>query len=78
MQMAWDLCSLPMFGHLKKEAFSKDWLQQENLNIALTGICDVFDLHAEKGLEIARNGIRSKGASPNLPVKTVSKLPGNA
>lgn len=53
----------------KERGIFEDWLQQENLNIALTGICDVFDLHAEKGLEIARNGIRSKGASPNLPVK---------
>ena len=56
------------------EAFKKrnlfgDWLAQDNLNIALTGICDVFDLHAENGLEIARNGIRTTGASPNLEVK---------
>ncbi|MFC1502088.1 Gfo/Idh/MocA family protein [bacterium] len=32
----------------------QDWLTQENLNIAITGICDVFDLRAEKGLAAAR------------------------
>jgi len=53
----------------KERGIFEDWLAQENLNIALTGICDVFDLHAEKGLEIARNGIRTTGATPNLPVK---------
>ena len=53
----------------KERGIFGDWLAQDNLNIALTGICDVFDLHAEKGLEIARNGIRTTGATPNLPVK---------
>ncbi len=53
----------------KERGIFGDWLEQENLNIALTGICDVFDLHAEKGMEIARNGIRTTGATPNLPVK---------
>ena len=53
----------------KERGIFEDWLGQENLNIALTGICDVFDLHAEKGLDIARNGIRTRGATPNLPVK---------
>ena len=45
----------------------KSWLEQENLNVAITGICDVFDLHAKRGLEIANNNLRS-GAS-KLPVK---------
>jgi len=53
----------------KERGIFGDWLAQENLNIALTGICDVFDLHAENGLEIARHGIRTNGATPNLPVK---------
>lgn len=48
----------------------EDWLAQEDLNVAITGICDVFDLHAEKGLATAREGIRAGGAkSSNLPVK---------
>jgi predicted dehydrogenase len=32
----------------------QDWMAQENLNVAVTGICDVFDLRAEKGLAAAR------------------------
>jgi len=32
-----------------------------NLNVAITGICDVFDLHAEKGLSIAQHDIFSGG-----------------
>ncbi len=32
----------------KERGIFGDWLAQDNLNIALTGICDVFDLHAEK------------------------------
>lgn len=48
----------------------EDWLAQDNLNVAITGICDVFDLHAEKGLATARNDIRAGGGKPvGLPVK---------
>jgi predicted dehydrogenase len=48
----------------------KDWLAQENLNAEITGICDVFDLHAENGLATARNPTRpGGGVSANLPVK---------
>ena len=48
-----------------------EWLEQENLNVAITGICDVFDLHAERGLATAQNEIRPGGGSSgqNLPVK---------
>ena len=47
-----------------------DWLAQENLNVAITGICDVFELNAEIGLATARNEIRTGGGKPaNLPVK---------
>lgn len=47
-----------------------DWLAQENLNVAITGICDVFDLHAENGLATARNAVRAGGGTPaNIPVK---------
>jgi len=48
----------------------EEWLQQEPLNIAITGICDVFDLHAEKGMATAMNENRpggGKGITP--PVK---------
>ncbi len=54
----------------KLDGSLEDWLLQENLNVAITGICDVFDLHAERGLETARNTIRAGGARPaDLPVK---------
>lgn len=46
------------------------WLQQENLNVAITGICDVFDINAEKGLATAGNEIIPGGAKPaGLQVK---------
>ncbi len=46
------------------------WLEQENLNVAITGICDVFDLHAEMGLATAANEVRPGGGSgQNLKAK---------
>ena len=46
------------------------WLGQESLNVAVTGICDVFDLHAQDGLLTAANEIRPGGKdSTKLPVK---------
>ncbi len=54
----------------KKNGTLEDWMFQEDLNVALTGICDVFDLHAEHGLETARNTIRAGGGKVyNFPVK---------
>jgi hypothetical protein len=53
----------------KKNNTLSDWLAQEDLNIAVTGICDVFDLHAESGVAIYSKGIRTGGASNSLPVK---------
>jgi predicted dehydrogenase len=47
----------------------ESWLQQEDLNIAITGVCDVFDLHAETGLAIAQNEVRPGGNPIKLPVK---------
>ncbi len=38
-----------------------DWMAQDDLNVELVGICDVFDLHAQNGLEIARDGFRVNG-----------------
>ena len=41
-----------------------------NLNVALIGICDVFDLHAERGLSSARHDIHTQGEfSAKHPVK---------
>ncbi len=54
----------------RKNGSLDDWLAQENLNVAITGVCDVFDLHAENGLAIAKNEAQTGGAKPSgLPVK---------
>lgn len=37
------------------------FLEQEDLNVAIVGICDVFDLNAEYGLAIANNPVRVGG-----------------
>lgn len=48
----------------------QDWLSQEYLNVAVTGICDVYDQHAENGLATASNRVRPGGdVAPELPVK---------
>ncbi|MCB9206344.1 MAG: Gfo/Idh/MocA family oxidoreductase [Ignavibacteriales bacterium] len=39
---------------------------QSVLNIQVIGICDVFDLRAEKGIDIVSNGIQPNGESANL------------
>lgn len=44
-----------------------DYLEQEDLNTAITGICDVFDLHAEYGLAVARNQTRVGGVKDSIP-----------
>jgi predicted dehydrogenase len=45
----------------------KSLLQQEDLHIAITGICDVFDLHAENGMTIAGNPLHP--GTEKLPIK---------
>lgn len=45
----------------------RSWLEQEDLHVAITGICDVFDLHAQHGLAIANNSLRSR--TSRLPIK---------
>jgi len=39
----------------------EDWLSQDDLNVAITGICDVFDMRADKAKEIASFGIQPNG-----------------
>jgi len=39
----------------KMDKTLEDWMSQENLNATITGICDVFDLRAARGLLIAKN-----------------------
>ena len=38
-----------------------NFMGQNNLNVSVTGICDIFDLHAQKGLVISANDIRPGG-----------------
>lgn len=45
----------------------EDWLQQEPLNIAITGICDVYDVHAERGMATAMNENRPGGGQGTTP-----------
>ena len=54
----------------EKDNTLTDWLSQENVNVAITGICDVFDLNAFQGLSTARNELHPGGGTRvNLPVK---------
>jgi predicted dehydrogenase len=53
----------------KKDGSLTDWLEQEDLNVGITGICDVFDLHAQDGLATAQNEIKAGGNNVRLPVK---------
>ncbi|RKZ93360.1 MAG: gfo/Idh/MocA family oxidoreductase [Gammaproteobacteria bacterium] len=61
----------PLDTEKRRKAGSLDnWLEQDDLNVAIVGICDVFDLHAEAGLATAKNELRP-GSPPSsmLPVK---------
>ncbi|MCE2616625.1 Gfo/Idh/MocA family protein [Phocaeicola oris] len=52
----------------KKNNSLKNWQQQEWMNVAITGICDVFDLHAEEGMATASSSLHP-GKTPTLGVK---------
>ena len=43
-----------------------DFLGQEDLNIAVTGVCDVFDIRAERGIEASKNPVRPGGGKKGL------------
>ena len=44
----------------------KGFLDQEDLNVLLTGVCDVFDVRAERGLAASLNDRRPGGGAGNL------------
>jgi len=54
----------------QKKAAAKDpqnkwlqtWLNQQDLNVAIVGVCDLFDVRAERGLAAASNEERPGGA----------------
>jgi predicted dehydrogenase len=48
--------------NMKENNALEEWLKQDDLNVGIVGICDVFDLHAENGLATARNAVRPGGA----------------
>ena len=63
----------------KTNSSLEDWLAQDDLNVAITGICDVFDLHAENGLATARNDIRPGGGKAfRITCETLPHISGNA
>lgn len=53
----------------KKNNTLRNIRNQEYLNVAITGVCDVFDLHAEKGMLIAANSVHPEKVKHKLPVK---------
>jgi predicted dehydrogenase len=55
--------------HKMKNNTFQQILNQEFLNVAITGICDVFDVHAEKGMLIASNSVFPEKQDCSLPVK---------
>ena len=40
-----------------------EWMMQEDLNVQIAGICDVFDMRAEAGLAVARSDAKVKPAA---------------
>lgn len=63
------------YGYLIKKAKRGDkgakrklqtYYNQDIINVQVIGICDVFDLRAEKAIDIASNGIQPNGEPANL------------
>jgi predicted dehydrogenase len=47
-----------------------DFLQQDDLNVQVTGVCDLFDVHAERAMEASANvGREGAGGTPGTPAK---------
>ncbi|MDR1938228.1 MAG: Gfo/Idh/MocA family oxidoreductase [Tannerellaceae bacterium] len=42
---------------------------RENLNVEIRGICDTFEIHAQRGLEVSKNYIHSVGKRMTKPAK---------
>ncbi|UCH13285.1 MAG: Gfo/Idh/MocA family oxidoreductase [Bacteroidales bacterium] len=45
----------------KEEPSLEAFYNQDDLNVSITGICDVFDLHAEEGINISKNPLYESG-----------------
>jgi len=47
-----------------------DFLQQDDLNVEITGVCDLFDVHAERAMAASANaGREGTGGTPGTPAK---------
>ncbi len=44
---------------MKGSSRFENWLSYEDLNVVLTGVCDVYDVHAEQAMDAARNGLKA-------------------
>lgn len=44
-----------------KNGTLQDWLLQDDLNVAVTGICDVYDMHAKRAVDTIENDVHPKG-----------------
>lgn len=45
----------------------EEWLGQEDLNISITGICDVFDMRAEAAIAQSKNSLQAVRESKSTP-----------
>ena len=45
----------------------KNWMRYKDLNVVLTGICEVFDERAEMAVEIGQNNVKALSGETNLP-----------
>lgn len=63
----------PNDAERKSHESLENWLGQENLNVAVTSICEVFDLRAKTGIETVEHDFRPGGRqNPDFPVKRVA------
>lgn len=53
----------------KKNNTLQNIRNQEFLNVAITGVCDVFDINAEKGMQVAVNSVHPEKIKSKFPVK---------
>ena len=53
--------------------YKNTYVDNENLNVEIVGICDVFDIHAQRGVVISQNYIRS---TSNKEIKPAKIYPG--
>lgn len=50
----------------KTDKVLEDFINQEDLNVVFTGVCDVFSKRADRAVAMSKNGIRSGGGAGTL------------